>query len=55
MIGLNSFRISVPESPFGGEQESGHGSEQGIEGLEACLSRSSSASAEPARAPFPDT
>ena len=37
MIGLNSFQISVPESPFGGIKESGHGSEEGIEGLEACL------------------
>lgn len=37
MIGLNTFQISVPESPFGGVKESGHGSEEGIEGLEACL------------------
>jgi succinate-semialdehyde dehydrogenase/glutarate-semialdehyde dehydrogenase len=37
MIGLNTFRISVPESPFGGVKESGHGSEEGIEGLDACL------------------
>ncbi len=37
MIGLNSFQISVPEAPFGGMKESGHGSEEGIEGLEACL------------------
>jgi succinate-semialdehyde dehydrogenase/glutarate-semialdehyde dehydrogenase len=37
MIGLNSFQISMPESPFGGMKESGHGSEEGIEGLEACL------------------
>jgi succinate-semialdehyde dehydrogenase/glutarate-semialdehyde dehydrogenase len=37
MIGINSFGISVPESPFGGVKESGHGSEEGIEGLEACL------------------
>lgn len=37
MIGINSFGISVPESPFGGIKESGHGSEEGIEGLEACL------------------
>ncbi len=37
MIGINSFAISVPESPFGGIKESGHGSEEGIEGLEACL------------------
>jgi len=37
MIGLNTFAISVPESPFGGVKESGHGSEQAIEGLESCL------------------
>ncbi|HTY51146.1 MAG TPA: NAD-dependent succinate-semialdehyde dehydrogenase [Steroidobacteraceae bacterium] len=37
MIGINSFQISVPESPFGGIKESGHGSEEGIEGLESCL------------------
>jgi succinate-semialdehyde dehydrogenase/glutarate-semialdehyde dehydrogenase len=37
MIGINSFQISVNESPFGGIKESGHGSEEGIEGLDACL------------------
>jgi succinate-semialdehyde dehydrogenase/glutarate-semialdehyde dehydrogenase len=37
MIGLNTYAISVPESPFGGVKESGHGSEEGVEGLEACL------------------
>jgi succinate-semialdehyde dehydrogenase/glutarate-semialdehyde dehydrogenase len=37
MVGINSYQISVPESPFGGVKESGHGSEEGIEGLEACL------------------
>jgi succinate-semialdehyde dehydrogenase / glutarate-semialdehyde dehydrogenase len=37
MVGINSYTISVPESPFGGVKESGHGSEEGIEGLEACL------------------
>jgi len=37
MLGLNTFAISVPESPFGGIKESGHGSEEGIEGLDACL------------------
>jgi succinate-semialdehyde dehydrogenase/glutarate-semialdehyde dehydrogenase len=37
MIGINSYAISVPESPFGGIKESGHGSEEGIEGLDACL------------------
>lgn len=37
MVGINSFQISVPESPFGGVKESGHGSEEGIEGLDGCL------------------
>jgi succinate-semialdehyde dehydrogenase/glutarate-semialdehyde dehydrogenase len=37
MIGINSFLISVNESPFGGVKDSGHGSEEGIEGLDACL------------------
>ena len=37
MIGINSFQISVNESPFGGVKDSGHGSEEGIEGLDACL------------------
>jgi succinate-semialdehyde dehydrogenase/glutarate-semialdehyde dehydrogenase len=37
MLGINSFTIAVPEAPFGGVKESGHGSEEGIEGLEACL------------------
>lgn len=37
MIGINTTRISVPESPFGGIKASGHGSEEGIEGLDAYL------------------
>lgn len=37
MLGINSFVIAMPEAPFGGVKESGHGSEEGIEGLEACL------------------
>ena len=37
MVAINSFLVSVPESPFGGVKESGHGSEEGIEGLDACL------------------
>jgi succinate-semialdehyde dehydrogenase/glutarate-semialdehyde dehydrogenase len=37
MVGINSYTISVPESPFGGVKESGHGSEEGIEGLDACM------------------
>ncbi len=37
MLGINSFTIAVPEAPFGGVKESGYGSEEGIEGLDACL------------------
>lgn len=37
MVGLNSFAISLPETPFGGVKDSGHGAENGIEGLQACL------------------
>jgi acyl-CoA reductase-like NAD-dependent aldehyde dehydrogenase len=29
--------VSVPEAPFGGLKDSGHGSESGIEGMEAFL------------------
>jgi len=32
MIGINSFQISVPESPFGGVKESGHGSKKASKG-----------------------
>jgi succinate-semialdehyde dehydrogenase/glutarate-semialdehyde dehydrogenase len=37
MVGLNTYAISLPESPFGGMKESGHGSEMGVEGLDGCL------------------
>jgi succinate-semialdehyde dehydrogenase/glutarate-semialdehyde dehydrogenase len=37
MLGINSFVIAMPEAPFGGVKESGHGSEEGLEGLDACL------------------
>ena len=37
MVGINSYLVSVPESPFGGMKQSGHGSEMGAEGLDACL------------------
>lgn len=37
MVGINTLAISTPETPFGGIKESGHGSEGGIEGLQAYL------------------
>lgn len=37
MLGINTFAISVPEAPFGGVKESGHGSEEGTEGLDGHL------------------
>jgi len=37
MVGVNHAMISTPESPFGGVNESGYGSEGGIEGLDAFL------------------
>lgn len=37
MVGVNTLTISHPETPFGGVKESGHGYEDGVEGLEACL------------------
>jgi len=37
MVGINTTAISTPESPFGGVKHSGHGAENGIEGLEAYL------------------
>jgi succinate-semialdehyde dehydrogenase/glutarate-semialdehyde dehydrogenase len=33
MVGINTFSVSTPEAPFGGVKASGHGSEEGIEGL----------------------
>ncbi len=35
MVGINTFAISVVDSPFGGVKESGFGSEGGPEGLES--------------------
>jgi succinate-semialdehyde dehydrogenase/glutarate-semialdehyde dehydrogenase len=35
MVGINSLAVSNPETPFGGVKDSGHGSEGGIEGLQA--------------------
>jgi succinate-semialdehyde dehydrogenase/glutarate-semialdehyde dehydrogenase len=37
MVGINSVMMSAPDSPFGGVKESGHGSEDGPEGLSAFL------------------
>ena len=37
MLAVNSLTVATPETPFGGIDESGYGSEGGIEGLEAYL------------------
>jgi succinate-semialdehyde dehydrogenase / glutarate-semialdehyde dehydrogenase len=37
MIGINTTVVAGADSPFGGVKDSGHGSEDGPEGLEACL------------------
>jgi succinate-semialdehyde dehydrogenase/glutarate-semialdehyde dehydrogenase len=37
MVGINTFAISQPETPFGGVGDSGHGAEGGTEGLQAYL------------------
>ncbi len=37
MVGINSVMMSAADSPFGGVKESGHGSEDGPEGLAAFL------------------
>ena len=37
MIGINTTMIGGADTPFGGVKDSGHGSEDGPEGLEACL------------------
>jgi succinate-semialdehyde dehydrogenase/glutarate-semialdehyde dehydrogenase len=37
MIGINHMALSAVDAPFGGVKESGHGSEDGPEGLEAFL------------------
>jgi succinate-semialdehyde dehydrogenase/glutarate-semialdehyde dehydrogenase len=36
MVGINTTMIAGADSPFGGVKESGHGSEDGLEGLAAC-------------------
>ena len=37
LLAVNSLMVSSPETPFGGVNDSGYGSEGGIEGLEAYL------------------
>jgi succinate-semialdehyde dehydrogenase/glutarate-semialdehyde dehydrogenase len=37
MVGINTVAMSSPDAPFGGVKDSGHGSEDGPEGLEACM------------------
>ncbi|MEM7668875.1 MAG: NAD-dependent succinate-semialdehyde dehydrogenase, partial [Pseudomonadota bacterium] len=37
LVGINHPGVSMPETPFGGVNESGYGSEGGIEGLEAFM------------------
>jgi succinate-semialdehyde dehydrogenase/glutarate-semialdehyde dehydrogenase len=37
MVGINTTMIAGADSPFGGVKESGHGAEDGPEGLAACL------------------
>jgi succinate-semialdehyde dehydrogenase/glutarate-semialdehyde dehydrogenase len=37
LVGLNTYAVTWPETPFGGVKESGYGSEGGSEGLEAYL------------------
>ena len=37
LVGVNHPMVSMPETPFGGVNESGYGSEGGIEGLDAFL------------------
>jgi succinate-semialdehyde dehydrogenase/glutarate-semialdehyde dehydrogenase len=37
MVGINTARVAAADAPFQGVKQSGHGSEDGIEGIEACL------------------
>ncbi|MCC7275099.1 MAG: NAD-dependent succinate-semialdehyde dehydrogenase [Alphaproteobacteria bacterium] len=48
MVGVNSLAVSTPETPFGGVKDSGHGSEGGIEGLDAYLNTKFVAQYQPA-------
>jgi len=37
LVGINGMMVSLPETPFGGVNHSGYGSEGGVEGLEAFM------------------
>ncbi len=37
MVGINAVVLAAPDSPFQGVKHSGHGAEDGPEGVEACL------------------
>jgi succinate-semialdehyde dehydrogenase/glutarate-semialdehyde dehydrogenase len=37
LVGINNFTVAMPETPFGGVGDSGHGYEGGVEGLESYL------------------
>ncbi len=37
MVGINTTMLAAADAPFGGVKDSGHGSEDGPEGLDACL------------------
>jgi len=37
MVGINTARVGAADAPFQGVKQSGHGSEDGSEGLESCL------------------
>jgi succinate-semialdehyde dehydrogenase/glutarate-semialdehyde dehydrogenase len=37
MVGINTARVAAADAPFQGVKQSGHGSEDGIEGVDACL------------------
>ncbi|WP_294253837.1 aldehyde dehydrogenase family protein [uncultured Sphingomonas sp.] len=37
MVGINTYYFGMPEAPFGGVKQSGYGSENGTEGIDAYL------------------
>ncbi|WP_415927028.1 aldehyde dehydrogenase family protein [Mesorhizobium argentiipisi] len=51
LVGVNHMMVSTPETPFGGVNESGYGSEIVIEGLDAYLRTNSSRRPEAAASP----